>query len=62
MGSNPTQSMDDCVCVYFVFVLSSMYEYVVALQRADHLCKVKGYKTEEEATALQKAVEPLMNE
>jgi hypothetical protein len=48
------------VCVYFVFVLS-------CVRRADHsskesyrLCKVD-YDTEEEARALQRVVEPLMN-
>jgi hypothetical protein len=54
------------MCVYSVFVLSCVL--VAALRRADHsskesyrLCK-NDYKTEEEATAQQRAVEPLMNE
>jgi hypothetical protein len=53
MGSNPTQGMDVCVCIYSVFVFSCVY--LTALWRADHsskesysLCK-KGYETEEEA-------------
>jgi hypothetical protein len=32
-GSNPTQGMDVCVCVYSVFVLS--FVYVEALSPAD---------------------------
>jgi hypothetical protein len=66
VGSNPTQGMDVCVCVYSVFVLSCVQ--VAALRRADHsskqsylLCK-KYDETEEEARAQQRAVEPLMNE
>jgi hypothetical protein len=66
VGSNPTQGMDVCVCVYSVFVLSCVQ--VAAFRRADHssketyrLCK-KDYETEEEARAKQRAVEPLMNE
>jgi hypothetical protein len=66
VGSNPTQDMDVCVCVYSVFVLS--FVYVAALRRADHsskesyrLCK-KDYETEEEARAQQRAVGQLMNE
>jgi hypothetical protein len=62
VGSNPTQSMDVCVCVYSVFVL--FYVQVSALRWADHsskksyrLCK-KDYGTEEEAGAKQKLVEP----
>jgi hypothetical protein len=58
--------MDACVCVFSVFVLPCMY--VAALRGADRLsresyglCK-KDYKTEEEARAQQKVVEPLMNE
>jgi hypothetical protein len=65
MVSNPTQGMDVCVCIYSVSVLSCVY--VAALWRADHsskesycLCK-KDYKTEEEARAQQRAVEPVMN-
>jgi hypothetical protein len=64
VGSNPTQGMDVCVCVYSVFVLSCVH--VAALRRADDsfketysLCK-NDYETEEEATAQQRAVEPLM--
>jgi hypothetical protein len=60
VGSNPTQSMDVCVCVVLV--------WVAALRRADptskesyRLCK-KDYETEEEARAQQWAVEPLVNE
>jgi hypothetical protein len=52
-GSNPTQGMEICVCVYSVFV------YVAALRWAEHsskesyrLCK-KHYETEE-ARAQQK--------
>jgi hypothetical protein len=66
VGSNPTQGMDVCVCVYSVFVLSCMY--VAALLRADHsfkeshrLCN-KDYETDEEARAQQRAVEPLIND
>jgi hypothetical protein len=33
VGSNPTQSMDVCVCVYSVFVLSCVG--LAALRRAD---------------------------
>jgi hypothetical protein len=54
------------VCVYSVFVLSCVE--VAAMRRADHsskesyrVCK-KDYETEEEATAQQRAVEPLINE
>jgi hypothetical protein len=61
VGSNSTQRMDVCVCVYSVSV-------VVALRRADHsskesysLCE-KDYETEEEFRAQQRAVELLMNE
>jgi hypothetical protein len=63
-GSNPTQVMDVCVYVYFVFVLFCVW--VVALRRDDHsskdsyyLCKTD-YETEEVATAQHRAVEPLM--
>jgi hypothetical protein len=37
VGSNPTQGMDICVCVYSAFVLSSVQ--VAALRRADHSSK-----------------------
>jgi hypothetical protein len=53
--SNPTQSINVCVCVYSVFVLS--YVYVAALRRADHSSKVsyrlckKDYGPEEEPRA-----------
>jgi hypothetical protein len=53
VGSNPTQNMEVCVCVYSVFVIPCVQ--VAALRRADHsskesyrLCK-KDYKTEDEA-------------
>jgi hypothetical protein len=66
MGSNPTQGMDVCVCVYSVFVLSCVY--VEALRRTDHsskesyrLCK-NDYETEEEARVQRRSVQPLMNE
>jgi hypothetical protein len=66
VGSNPTQGMDVCVCVYSVFALSCMW--VTDLQRANHsskdsyrLCK-KDYETEEEVLAQRRAVQPLMNE
>jgi hypothetical protein len=66
MGSNSTQGMDVCVCVYSVFVLFCVY--VAAFRRADppskesyRLCK-KDYETEEKARAQQRVVEPLMNE
>jgi hypothetical protein len=56
VGSNPSQGMDVCVCVYSVFVLSCVQ--VAAFRRADHsskesyrLCK-NDYGTEEEARAL----------
>jgi hypothetical protein len=69
VGSNPTQDMDVCVCVYFVFVLSCVQ--VAALWRTDppykesyRLCK-KYYETKEEgerdAWAQYRAVQPLMN-
>jgi hypothetical protein len=58
--------MDVCVYVYSVFVLSCVY--VEALGRPHppskvsySLCK-KDYETEEEASAQQRAVEPLMKE
>jgi hypothetical protein len=66
VGSNPTQVIDDCVCVYSVFVLFCVW--VAALRRADppskesyRLCK-NDYETEEEARAQRRAVEPLMFE
>jgi hypothetical protein len=66
VGSNPTQRMDVCVCVFSVFALSCVQ--VVALRRADpsskepyRLCK-KDCETEEETRAQQRAVDPLMNE
>jgi hypothetical protein len=66
VGSNPTQGIHACLCVYSVFVLSCVQ--VAALRRADHpskesyrLCK-EDYETEEEARVQQRAVEPLMNE
>jgi hypothetical protein len=66
VGSNPTQGMDVCVCVYSVFVFFCVL--VAALRWAEHsskesyrLCK-NDYETEEEARAQQKAVEPLMKE
>jgi hypothetical protein len=53
VGSNPTQGMDVCVCVYFVFVLSCVQ--TAALRRADYsskesysLCK-NDFEIEEEA-------------
>jgi hypothetical protein len=53
VGSNPTQGMDVCMCVYSVSVLSCVQ--VAASRRADHsskesyrLCK-NDYETEEEA-------------
>jgi hypothetical protein len=66
VGSNPTQGMDVCVCVYSVFVLSCVQ--VTALRQAVppskesyRLCK-KDYENEEEARAQQRALESLMNE
>jgi hypothetical protein len=37
VGSNPTQGMDVCVCVYSAFVLSCVL--VAALRRTDHSSK-----------------------
>jgi hypothetical protein len=58
VGSNPTQSIDVCVCVYSMFVLSCMK--AAALRRADHsskesyhLCK-NDYENEEDSRARQK--------
>jgi hypothetical protein len=66
MGSNPTQGMDVCVCIYSVLMLSRVQ--VAALRQADppsrksyRMCK-DDYKTEEETRARQRAVEPVMNE
>jgi hypothetical protein len=66
VGSNLTQAMDICVCVYSAFVLSCVQ--VAALRRADYsskesyrVCKID-YETEEEDRAQQRAVEQLMNE
>jgi hypothetical protein len=66
VGSNFTQGMDVCVCVYSVCVLPCVY--VAALQRADHSSK-ESYRLrkredeiEEEARAQQTAVQPMMNE
>jgi hypothetical protein len=66
VGSNPTQGMDVCTCVYSVFVLCCVY--VAALRRTDRsfrsptLCVKKNYETEEEARTKQRAVAALMNE
>jgi hypothetical protein len=55
LGSNPTQDMDVCVCVYSVFMLSCVQ--VAALRQADPPSKEsyrlwkQDYETEEEATA-----------
>jgi hypothetical protein len=66
VGSNPTQTVDVCVCVYSVLVLSCVQ--VSALHRADpsskesyRLC-IKDNETEDEARAQQRAVEPLIND
>jgi hypothetical protein len=63
--SNPTQSMDVCVCIYSVLVF---WVQVAALRRAHppskgsyRLC-IKDYEPEEEARAEQRTVETLMNE
>jgi hypothetical protein len=64
VGSDPTQGMDVCMRVYYVFVLFCVQ---VALRRADHssesysLCK-KDYETEDQTRGQQRAVEPLMDE
>jgi hypothetical protein len=66
VGSNSTQGMDICMCVYSVFVLSCVY--VAVLWRAYppskesyRLCK-NYYEIEEETSAQLRAVIPLMNE
>jgi hypothetical protein len=54
------------VCAFILFVLSCVY--AAALRRVDHSSKEsyrlrkKGYETEEEARAQQRAVESTMNE
>jgi hypothetical protein len=66
VGSNPTQGMDVCVCVYSVFVLS--YAYVAVLRLTDppskesYRLRKKDYETEEEVRAQHRALEPRMNE
>jgi hypothetical protein len=66
LGSNPTQGMDVCECLYSVFLLSCVK--VAASRRADHSSKESyslyknDYEAEEEARAHQRAIEPLMNE
>jgi hypothetical protein len=57
VGSNLTQGMDVCICVYSVFVLSCVY--VAALRRAitrprsPTVCVKNDYGTEEEIRAQQ---------
>jgi hypothetical protein len=66
MGAKPTQGMDVCMCVYFLFGLSCVY--VAALRWTGHSCKGsyrlyrKDYGTEDDAEAQQMAVELLMDE
>jgi hypothetical protein len=64
VGSNPSNGMDVCVCVYSVFVLSCVW--VEALRRADHsskefyrLCK-KDYETYLRIHWRQTCVVPLL--
>jgi hypothetical protein len=65
VGSNPIQGVDVCVCVYSVFVLSCVVSGLAtgwSLVQGVLLSVQKDYETEEEATAQQRAVEPLMDE
>jgi hypothetical protein len=64
VGSNTTRGMDVCVHLFYVSVVLVS---LAALRLADPPSKesyrlyIKDYRTEEEARAQQRAVEPLMN-
>jgi hypothetical protein len=57
VGSNPTQGIDVCVCVYSVFMLSCVY--VAASRRADYSSK-ESYRLWKMITELTKRPRPRM--